>query len=925
MVSYGLDDGHPQPLAVSSIPQTGGTDSLSSSRSTTPLAAGPKHPSPDFNDALRYLSPSPTPTYRTTQQPHSSTRPPLPTIPLAALKSSALLAMTHSLSPSPSPPKSLTPTGTDLTFVPSSEVDSAGVPKYEIRPRRSSLAARTARENEKRLEAAAPALPAGGGDGEMELLRERFDSGRANVERWRSAQAAPPLPLSRVGSGLRAGRRDSDAQSVSSYGSGGTMLSSSRALEGMTDAEIAQHHFRLAQQHLEAAQRLAMAAAAQPGRPSPSAPSGATTASSESQPAPFDLMSNFDGESCIDPTETLSSPVSPHSTTYDDAASEFGKLSVHDAVDASGFSSYRLSRSLSSLHPSSWSESAPSPGILSTSAASTRSAPTPRTTSAASTPAPSVTTAAKEGPAHPVFPPRRPQPPAQPPRRTTALGAMAMTPMESASTLQPSLYGGGLPPGVLDRIGNTAVATRSAPSPRVPAQPEPQLQHVERSGAGDGMTDDDLVGSGSEGGHGGREDGSGDFDDAASDFQDAQSVFSHVTYATLPPYEAAAGTPPPPVPALPSQFAAEAAANSRLNTSYASQFHQHQPSEPTLPSAAPSAPPRPSLARASASEDDFHGFRPRLGAAPAAPVATNGPRTVVNAPSPYAASPSTPTAFHPYALASPASSAPPPAQTYRQVIQQQQPPHAYVAPAQATAHLQPHSYILGPNGQPIPVYAAPSAFPVHSSAPPSAVVAAGSRQPLAVHAQPLQYDHSLPYYSARQVPAPVSNGNTGAVYQSQPPPSAPSHPVIHPSTSSASLPQSFHSAPSAPPAPSITFSSSNGSTVSGGSTIRRPSSADSTASGNTTFSTATTSTALKNRMASLRSKMVRSPHVRFKSPDPEGNKARAVGGGGGGGKSKMGSVFEDDDEEGGDLANMNIEQRMAKQKKAMQMSMGMLM
>ncbi|BGP20019.1 hypothetical protein JCM10213_000599 [Rhodosporidiobolus nylandii] len=780
----------------------------------------------------------------------------------------------------PLPKTSTPPLASDLL----QEASGEGVPRYEGRPRGSSLGPRSY-PDEKRVSPSQQTVAAGEQES-VEVLREaRVDDGRANVERWRAGNVAS----SNASSSGRS-RRGSDAQSLASYGGGSLIgfggMADAGALEGMTDAEIAQHHFRLAQQHLEAAQRLAMAAAAQPARPSPIAPSPLSSCGSPAQPPhrQFDLMSSFgDEESVIDPSEPAHSPTSPDTSLYDDATSEFGRLSIRDAVDASY--DWRLSRSLSSLHPSSWSESAPSPGVLSTSAASTRSAPT---RSSSITKESLAATRVQEAPVHPVLPARRPQP--APHRRATAGAAMAMTPMQSgsmqsASTLAPSLYGGGLPPGLPDRIGAVGGAALIPTSQSPAGATEPSVMDE----------DDSLVGSGDEVGP------LRDFDDAASDFHDAQSSFSHVTYATLPPYELSSPSPPPPVPALPPQFAAAAA----IAHPYAA-----TPTAPPVPDAplereasdtasagSSASTARPSLPQPS-SQDDFHGFRPRV--APGPPAAA--PRTIVNAPSPYAISQP---AYPAYGLPSSQPAAP----AYRAVQPQ---PQAYVAPAGATAHLQPHSYILGPNGQPIPVYAAPSSFPV-GGPPPPAASAPISRAPLPIHSQPLQFNHTFPYLhnAARQAGSaahpsgihhhsPSSSNLLSSASTAQPYPSAPatvSH--HHPGASSSSLTPSNSSG-----APTVSFASA---------APRRPSSAGSNGSNNsaqTTFSTATHSTALKNRMASLRAK-VRSPHVRFQSPDPTEAKARA-----------MSSVFEDDDE--GGIESMSIEQRMAKQRSALAASMAML-
>ncbi|GAA5979356.1 hypothetical protein JCM11641_005011 [Rhodosporidiobolus odoratus] len=736
------------------------------------------------------------------------------------------------------------------------DIAGEGVPRYEGSPSGSSSTPRFA--DEKRLgpfEQERTLEP-------VELLRDKTDEGRANVERWRSGHVAPSS------AGTRS-RRNSDAQSAVSFQPdmsmmGGMSGGDSSALEGMSDAEIAQHHFRLAQQHLEAAQRLAMAAAAQPSRPHASAPNGGPPSQAGRRPSPpqrdqqVEAASSYfdESDSVIDPSEPAHSPTSPGTSLYDDANSEFGKLSIRDAVDASY--DWRLSRSLSSLHPSSWSESSPSPGVLSTSATSIRSAPT-RSSSISKK---AVLT--RESPAHPPLSTRRAQPQPPPARRATLGAGMTMTPVESASRLQPSLYGGGLPPGVLDRMNQSGA---SAPAP----------SHI---GVSPVQEEDSLVGSGDEAGP------LRDFDDAASDFHDAQSSFSHVTYATLPPYEASSYSPPP-VPALPPQFAHSAAPPA--------DSPGHHPAQ----SAAAYTPRRPSLPLQGVpaeSGEDFHGFRPRVPSAPA--VGAPASRVVVNAPSPYASAQPT--------YGSPA---------YRpgQPQGQPQPQHqAYAAPTNASVPLH---YILGPNGQPIPVYAAPSPF---SSGP--ALSAPVSRAPLPIHSQPLEFNHTVPYYATRQplqqTQAVSSSSTAGPAY--------PSGILQHSGSNPNLLSLSGTYQHSAPSSASLTPSNSSGAPTTSHhpSLVRRPSSASSNAStrsGGTAFSTATHTTVLRRGMASLRSKVKSStqasqkpsPHVRFQSPDPTQAKARA-----------MESVFEDDDE---DVANLSPEARARKQRDAMKMSLGMLM
>ncbi|GAA5956774.1 hypothetical protein JCM21900_002179 [Sporobolomyces salmonicolor] len=325
----------------------------------------------------------------------------------------------------------------------------------------------------------------------------------------------------------------------------------------MTDAEIARHHFRLAQQHLEAAQRLSLAAASQSAHPSPSVP-----------PTTFDERNVIDSrQSPVDYVEL--------SSENDDSA--------------------RVDRSL----------------------------PTSTTSSS--------------GPQHPRIL-RRPH--------TAPSSASGMTPVESASALAPALYGSGLPPRELRRLESSS--TSSASSYSAPAPPS-----ISR------RTGEELARNTE--------------DDAASDFHDDQSTFSHVTYATLPPYEDARSSPPP------------------FPISYGTHTHsdscpQHQLQQTHLRTQASSRPMDSISSRSSA-----HSRR--------------RPRTTS----------STASALDPAIIPLP------------------------------RPFCRPQSYFIGPNGQPVPVYA--SAFPVAASPayyPQPPPLQAVPRAPLAIHSQPLEFNHTLP-------------------------------------------------------------------------------------------------------------------------------------------------------------------------------------
>ncbi|GAA6021482.1 hypothetical protein JCM10207_005773 [Rhodosporidiobolus poonsookiae] len=854
-----------EPFSLNSVP----ADSASPpSRPSTPRSLAPFAAHLDAAQAeLARFSPSPAPTYRTSASSPRQHRPPLPTIPplppLSKKRFSVALAASQTMGaipektftldntalPPPSDPaaaKAARELLIDQSYAVPERLSPASTPPAGLEHAPAS-AQRTSPALSQPHHSAAPAME------DLEVLQESVDAAtRETVERWRSGQRPPN------GEGRGFYRRPSDAKSAVSVATSAFSTGSASQLAGMTDAEIAQQHFRLAQQHLEAAQRLAMAAASQPDRPSPA---GASSVAGSSASRPRRREDEYE-DSVYDPDEPAHSPVSPQSGFSGDIASEFGSLSINDAVDVYDRRNSRF-MTTSALGSFNASPLATRDRGASLSSTSTRSLPT------------RVSRASESAQPAAMAPPA-------PQRRATIGTGMSMTPLESASALAPSLYGGVLPVGISDRLGNgSGSAGSSVRDSPVPMPPQPHHQ---------GMEDDELVTS--DAGH--------DWDDGASDYYDSQSAFSHVTYATLPPYEL--DSAPPPVPALPAQYAAEAAAAPRPRSS----AQPSSISSGTESVATIQGPPQPLdhvPAPPGSPVGEFHGFRPR--AAPQPPPT----RTVVNAPSPYAISrPNFQSFTMPQQQLQP--------QGYHAITTPSQgQPHAYVASAPATTGAgapQPLSYILGPNGQPIPVYAA-GAFSAPAAARPAP-------------SQPMPYSHAIPSSRPSVMVSSAPHAPPYSTHQSYTSSSAPvpSYPVssspggiLAHSTSSASLsphpyasPSSSHSSFSLPPT--------------------RPASAGSNESARTTFSTATGS--MRTRMASLRAK-VKSPHVRFKSPEPEEARRRAsrVPGSGTGGLGtsrrkngdaggEMRSVFEDDE----DGENLSPEARVEKQRQAMAMSFSML-
>ena len=295
-----------------------------------------------------------------------------------------------------------------------------------------------------------------------------------------------------------------------------------------------------------------------------------------------------------------------------------------------------------------------------------------------------------------------------------------------------------------------------------------------------------------------------DDDDARSDFFDAQSTISHVTNSPLPSYSDPYDRPA--VPSIPEEYLRPVAS-----------------APPASLVGDSSGPPSPSPSHEPV--DDFHGFRPR------------------HAPPPQHYSSHPPS--HPTHSAVPAHSS----ASQAPLAAHGPPPSApiYVQPVAALGGAQPHSYILGVDGRPIPVYSAP-AGPHFRAGPPA------PRSALPIHSQPLQFDHSLPYAHRPPQPARGPVVTTAGV-----------HPTL---TANASplQPYSPHASPLAPSAvPTLSPQSSTASfapfTV--GLVPRPPS-----PSSSTTTTHRAPSISGRSRMASLRA-AVKSPHVRFMSPSPE--------------------------------------------------------
>ncbi|GAA6060884.1 hypothetical protein JCM10212_000167 [Sporobolomyces blumeae] len=835
-------------------------------------------------------------------------------------------------------------------------IEDQGVPRYEA----SSGGGSHASAEEAKRGASEFGARGDGRDARETGVAQGADQGavldegtREQVEAWRSrqGQAEPPRVVTRRSSIV-------SSRSVGSS-AGGSAARRQRNLTQMTDAEIAQHHFRLAQQHLEAAQRLAMAAS-QSSIPSSSAPPANPVDER-------DVMGDFHPASASDYTDyaesstgfessSVYSPVSPVSYGSPELVNDFEHLAVRPGVSKDG-RRLEIPRSRSLSNAASTSSLASSP-------TSHRPLPPPSTSRhpavASEThldeKARSSSVSLRSSPA-PSYPRPRPSRPSTAPSASPVPAPLLerpRQPYDDSAPLVPSLYGDSLPRGVRDRIGSISRESASAPSSTTSGSPQPhQYSSAPTSFSEGALFEVDETES------------CVDFDDAASDFHDAQSSFSHVTTATLPPYDfggmargggGGGGMPPsamPPVPEIPSAYLQEyeqttcarepvRAPTLRSQASYSSSV-----SASTVAATQGGGMGRLPPAR---DQDEFHGFRPRI-ARPSAPPTSN------------------PNSIH---LMSSARWAPPPASyqartdpprhVYNQPVSQPVPPsgstQSDASYASTVSGMQPHSYILSPEGRPIPVYASPVAGGGLSQPGPAAIPAhhvglapTTSRAPLAIHSQPLEFDHD-PFPPIRQGSVPtsfqqtstslVSNPARWAVPQQQqqqqqqqyhPPPLSLSTPIYtqpppHSSTaSSLSLPSPATFSPPSYAAPSLTTLAQP--------TYARPatsasisSNASSSTSDLSTFplhgpsSTMTTTTTTDSDRASLLRtphsrlvatslslrKMVRSPHVRFKSPEPA-----IVETGGGTGRGGIRPA----DGGGGDKGDRSA--------KAMQQSLGMLM
>ncbi|GAA5930880.1 uncharacterized protein JCM15063_002485 [Sporobolomyces koalae] len=703
-----------------------------------------------------------------------------------------------------------------------------------------------------------------------------------HVERWRNDQKARS-PVNR----LVSHDEISGLRSVSSRDTL-TTQGSTRGRAGMTDAEIAQEHFRLAQQHLEAAQRLAMAAATK--SPASSVPSSSYGRGPSSSTAESEYADSNWGDSTPYSTSPPDSIAGTYRSTYshppqsvqphvsrEDLYSEFGQLYLDKTSNsfkeggnqtrsrtntAGSVTSQNIALDKTGRLPASPYSDTDSRSPVMPVLAQSQQYPLPRPASSTSSQA---GLRRRPSTADPVSAPKqtlrrpstadhvdsRPYPPAPttlPPVPHSELSHESKIPRayETASIMAPSLYGRVLPPGMPDRIGTQPIQHSSN-------QKQVAVRH-ENERAGDVREEWNDE---------------GDASSTISDNQDAQSMISHVTSATLPPYEhirrqSIAAVPS--VPSIPAAFLQSPALATHTTSTLGSRSHNA------------SAPSRERLRSVTqvgsiSEEGEFHGFRPRNAGTPS---------------------------FPPQEHLWPASG--------RQPILPQQYPFSSAA---MSPPLQPQSYIIGADGRPIPVYASlaaplPAASPARQVSPS---MGSTIRQALPIHSQPLQFDHSL-YLSPSTISSssrsPVSPSTFSTTISSPPPPPPPPPALgtrhayhlpppstfVQPSLTSISQP-SFEVRP-----PSATSSTSSEHSYA-------PSIANSTFP----FLNKTRRNVLASSSMSLR-KMVRSPHVRFKSPEP----LREVGPPQAGGSIQR---REETVQEG--------EQRMEKNEKAMAQSLGMLM
>ncbi|GAA5840382.1 hypothetical protein JCM5353_002510 [Sporobolomyces roseus] len=807
-------------------------------------------------------------------------------------------------------------------------------------------------------------------DGDAGSSRSAEIGSRDHLERWRNEQVnlegrkrvvrkreslSSEMSRDSAGTAMSGSLNGRRGQGGSSAGTGGG------SLVGMSDAEIAQRHFRLAQQHLEAAQRLAMAAS---HAPAPSAPP--TTDSHDPSDIFSDDYRESSAASVTDYTESSydhedsgSSPICPQSygayqSTYhtmphvqphirhqpsrEDLYSEFGQLDLEQtkplfegkrsrslsnvaspksstlsapissrgpplsSPSPSAFDSRSLPNSSKFLPPPSHHQQGPQYPPRMSSQSQNRPRPRPSTAEQV-TPRASHRQNGRPHTADQVTPRQAPSLPTPPPSRSSQ-GSVGQY-QTSSATMMPSLYGGTLPQGMADRIG-------AQPRPRLQpqAQPQSQPQRYEE----DPFELESSVGGYSE--VGGYEETDVGSNDGMSDFHDAQSTYSHVTTATLPPYEygGQSHSAPPPVPSIPPAFRHEQQAQPQYQQSYSNASLRPQTSF-SSPLSQSTSSSYQAQHRNGEDEEDFHGFRPRLGYNSTAQQGQlRTPTTNPRNPYPITESAQWVPSRHPTISHPPSQSQPQPERLYA-------PP-----PTSSASQIQPHSYILGADGRPIPVYASLPPPPSSQSYQPPSQAQYNSplaqqqylspqhsitRQPLPIHSQPLRFDHSLHIQPARSTAPPqapsAQYSQPLSQFSLQPPTSAPSPPQQQQHAYHLPPPSTF-TQPVVPHGVSLTSLAQP--------TYRPPSATSSTSSEHSNYSTAPSTFGflspggMKGRLGGLAGhslslrKMVRSPHVRFKSPEPsiaettnsggtvkfatnDAGVGGGVGGGGGTGEEKM--------------------------------------
>lgn len=620
---------------------------------------------------------------------------------------------------------------------------------------------------------------------------------KENVEKWRTEQSTGWETATETS---LVGRSDAEIGKLRLRGSLPERVS--RLTTDSTE-HTAQHHFRLAQQHLEAAQRLAMAAS---HAPDPAAPSVSPSLDRRRADDLSPHLSHSSGSSTPDSDGVLA---------RDALHSEFGQLCL-DSNDDSKHGAAASSPSPRSTFPYGQTSTPTNPKFA---------------TLPQSTPRRSSVTSNDQATPRPA---RRPSAARVAPASTTdghtaaeMDGSRMVVP-----TLVPSLYGGTLPT-------------------------PPQSSHSSDCDAFEydsilGVDDDDDDERGST---------------IMSEYHEAQSTLSHATTTPLPPYEY-------------ERWSSQHAIRSSpvIQPRYADEYEQ--------------------ASRRGFEAEAFHGFRPRL--APVAPYPiTESSRWV------------------PQMTADQTFAPPPPPP------QQQQ--------------LQPHSYILGTDGRPIPVYAsvptpAPSlsstagsySLPHPSRPPPPSTGRSSSslatRPMLAIHSQPLEFDHSIHHGNSTNIgtnrhqslgramtrasdlsmtaqdafPSPslsvprVASRRLGGEVRSNaiaratatttphhayhlPPPSTFSAPTIAPRVAfpnaATSVPLIVESTLSDEHSPTPSASSHASSSSPHDFGLLRPKSPSERSSFRMRLTSSSSSLSLSSTGRSLR-RMVKSPHVRFKSPEP---------------------------------------------------------